>query len=179
MVFIIAILLITNSKKEDDLVKADAVNEKSEKDSKKNAEVIETAEKIKLTKAGQLLLNETEELNAGYSGTIGLVLLNKTTNEWIRVNTDTVFTSASLYKLYVTYAILTEVDKGNLTLDTKIGSQTTATIDSYLRDTITLSVNETAIALAEILGWDVIEDFVQENGFTETTFNTTIENGSL
>lgn len=177
-VFIIVILWVTNSKNEQDVVKANAVSEELENESEKATEVIEKEEIVKITTdAGQTLFDETTELNTNYSGNIGLVLLNKSTNELIEVNADTVFTSASLYKLYVTYAILTEVDKGNLTLDTAVSDQTNATIDSYLRDTITLSVNETAIALAEILGWDVIEEFVQENGFTETTFNTTIENG--
>lgn len=173
-VFVIAILWMTNVKKEQDTVTADSESTKVEKGTKETEEkeVVKTT-----TKAGQTLFDEIAELDSNYLGNIGFVLLNKSSNEMIEVNADTVFTSASLYKLYITYAILTEVDKGNLSLDATISNQTTATIDSYLRDTITLSVNETAIALADIIGWDVIEKFVQENGFSETTFNTTIENG--
>ncbi|MBC9825893.1 serine hydrolase [Carnobacterium inhibens] len=170
-IFIIAAFFCIISKTEQKEIKENAVSEKSE-----NITAVTEEEKV-TSEAGQALFEEATELDNSYSGTIGLVLLNKSTNESIEINADTVFTSASLYKLYVTYAILSEVDKGNLTLDTAISNQTNATIDSYLRDTITLSVNETAIALAEILGWDVIEEFVQENGFAETTFNTTIENG--
>lgn len=174
-VLIIATLWLTNAIKEQNIVEAKEESKKLEK----NIEVVkEEKEVVKVTtKAGQQLFDETKKLNANYQGNIGLVLLNKSTNELIEVNADTIFTSASLYKLYVTYAILTEIDKGNLSLDTVIGNQTSNTIDSYLRDTITLSVNETAIALADMLGWDTIEKFVQKNGFTETTFNTTIENG--
>lgn len=173
-VFIIATLWVTNDKKEQDTVTADTESANVEKGTKeiKEKEVVKTT-----TEAGQTLFDEIAELDTNYLGNIGFVLLNKSSNEMIEVNADTVFTSASLYKLYITYAILTEVDKGNLSLDATISNQTTTTIDSYLRDTITLSVNETAIALADRIGWDVIEDFVQENGFTETTFNTTIENG--
>lgn len=173
-VFIIATLWVTNDKKEQDTVKADTESAKVEKGTKetKEKEVIKTT-----TEAGQTLFDGIAELDTNYLGNIGFVLLNKSSNEMIEVNADTVFTSASLYKLYVTYAILTEVDKGNLSLDAAVNNQTTTTIDSYLRDTITLSVNETAIALADRIGWDVIEEFVQENVFTETTFNTTIENG--
>lgn len=173
-VFIIATLWVTNEKKEQDTVTAGTESAKVEKGTKetKEKEVVKTT-----TEAGQTLFDEIAELDTNYLGNIGFVLLNKSSNEMIEVNADTVFTSASLYKLYVTYAILTEVDKGNLSLDAAVNNQTTTTIDSYLRDTITLSVNETAIALADRIGWDVIEDFVQENGFTETTFNTTIENG--
>lgn len=174
-VLIIAILWVTNDKNEQGTVNADTKSVKVEKGAKKAPEMIEKEEIT--TEAGQLLVDETKELDTNYLGNVGLVLLNKSSNEMIEVNADTVFTSASLYKLYVTYAILTEVDKGNLSLDAAVSNQTTATIDSYLRDTITLSVNETAIALAEILGWDVVEKFVQESGFSETTFNTTIENG--
>jgi len=196
VVFVIALVWITTAKKEQDATKTNTESQQvameseknSEKVSEKGTEVevseqeeeVEKADEVdKVTGAGQVLMDETLELNATYPGNIGFVLLNKATNEKIEVNADTVFTSASLYKLYVTYAVLTEVDKGNLSLDTTINDQTTATIDDYLRETITVSSNQTAIALANRLGWDVIEKFAQENGFTETTFNTSNENGII
>lgn len=174
----IAVLWITSANKEQDTSKTNTESQEVETESEKVAEKEEEAEKVaKTNEAGQALMEDTLELNATYPGTIGLVLLNKATDERIEVHADTVFTSASLYKLYVTYAVLTEVDKGNLSLDTTINDQNMATIDDYLRETITVSSNETAIALANRLGWDVIEKFVQENGFSETTFNTANENG--
>ena len=45
------------------------------------------------------------------------------------------------------------------------------TVASYITKTITLSANETASALAELVTWDYIEEFIHENGFTNTTFN--------
>ena len=190
-VFIVALVWITTTNKEQDTTKTNKESQQVEMESEKSSEKVsekdtevevsekeEEVEKVdKTTEAGQALMDETLELNATYPGNIGFVLLNKATDEKIEVNADTVFTSASLYKLYVTYAVLTEVDKGNLSLDTTINDQTMATIDDYLRQTITVSSNQTAIALANRLGWDVIEKFVQENGFTETTFNTSNETG--
>ncbi|WP_170206173.1 serine hydrolase [Carnobacterium alterfunditum] len=188
-VFIVALVWITTVNKEQDTTKTNTESQQVEMESKKvsekdtEVEVSEKEEKVekvdKTTDAGQALMDETLELNATSPGNVGLVLLNKATDEKIEVNADTVFTSASLYKLYVTYAVLTEVDEGNLSLDTTINEQTMATIDDYLRETITVSSNQTAIALANRLGWDVIEKFVQENGFTETTFNTSNENGVI
>ncbi|WP_035052167.1 serine hydrolase [Carnobacterium pleistocenium] len=180
---VVAIILWTTTvKKEQEIAEANAVSEKLEMDARKvveeeRIEKEEVEERNAITKARQTLIDETEALNTDRSGNVGLVLLNQSTDEQIEVNAGTTFTSASLYKLYVTYAILTEVDKGNLSLDTLINEQTAATIDHYLRKTITLSKNKTAIALANLLGWDVIEKFVQENGFSETTFNTSNENG--
>ncbi|MBT2731110.1 serine hydrolase [Carnobacterium sp. ISL-102] len=185
-VFILTLVWITTAnKEEEEEMKTNTATEEVETESEKgtDVEVTEKEEEVEktdeTTEAGQALMDKTLEMNASYPGNIGLVLLNKATDEKIEVNADTVFTSASLYKLYVTYAVLTEVDKGNLSLDTTINDQTMATIDDYLRETITVSSNQTAIALANRLGWDVIEKFAQENGFTETTFNTSNENGVI
>ena len=94
-------------------------------------------EKEQAVVARKKLTDDMIQLDSEYEGTVGFIFLDKDTNEQVEVNPDHVFTSASLYKLYVTYAVLTEVDKGNLTLDTVMNSQSGETVGDYLHDTIT------------------------------------------
>lgn len=132
-----------------------------------------------LTDAGVALKNELTLLNETYPNQLGFVLINKDTGETISTNESRVFTSASLYKLFLTYAVLEKVDNGDLSLndvmDDTLEGYSAATIDDYLTDTITLSVNETAHALAHLIGWENVESFIHENGFEDTTFNPYIE----
>lgn len=172
-VFLIVLAVVWNSRanKENDQVEEDRASEELKEDSEKDTQTT--------SKAGETLIEEIKALDVDDMDRLGFVLLNKSTNELIEVNADATFTSASLYKLYVAYAVLTEVDKGNVALDTVMDQSTNETVDDYLTDAITWSGNDTAIALADKLGWDTIENFIQENGFTGTTFNTAEENGNL
>lgn len=145
----------------------------SEKESIKKVKVVEKKLDYKenlITESGKSLLTNLESLNTTYFNQVSFMLLNRETGETVAYNEDKVYTSASLYKLYVTYAVLNKVDKGELTIDTPMDS-VGGTVDSYITKTITLSANETASALAELVTWDYIEEFIHENGFTNTTFN--------
>ncbi|MFZ1668603.1 MAG: serine hydrolase, partial [Trichococcus flocculiformis] len=84
-----------------------------------------------------------------------------------------IFTSASLYKLFLTYAILEQVDAGVLSLQDQMADG--ATIDDYLTSTITVSANEPAKELAHLIGWENIETFIHEKGFVSTSFNPYLE----
>lgn len=145
----------------------------SEKESIKEVKVVEKKLDYKenlITESGKSLLTNLEALNTTYLNQVSFMLLNRETGETVAYNEDKVYTSASLYKLYVTYAVLNKVDKGELTLDTPMDA-VGGTVASYITKTITLSANETASALAELVTWDYIEEFIHENGFTNTTFN--------
>jgi beta-lactamase class A len=98
------------------------------------------------------------------------MLVDRESGETIAYNEDKVYTSASLYKLFVTYAVLNKVDEGKLSLDRPMDA-VGGTVDSYITKTITLSANDTARALAELVTWEYVEEFIHENGFTNTTFN--------
>lgn len=136
-----------------------------------------------VTDAGIALSDELDRLNETYPDQVGFVLINEATGETIATNESRIFTSASLYKLFLTYAVLEKVDKGELALtdvmDDTLEGYSGATIDDYLTDTITLSVNETAHALAHLIGWENLESFIHENGFEDTTFNPYLETDGI
>ena len=90
-----------------------------------------------MTTAGEDLAADLDELNAAYPDQLGFVLINEQTGEAITTNASRVFTSASLYKLFLTYAILEQVDAGVLSLQDQMADG--ATIDDYLTSTITVS----------------------------------------
>lgn len=131
-----------------------------------------------LKPSGEDLASKVDELNLTYPGQIGFVLINEQTGEAITSDPSRIFTSASLYKLFLTYAILTQVDAGTLSLEDQMADDG-ATIDDYLTSTITVSDNETAKELAHLIGWDNIETFIHEQGFVSTSFNPYLESDGI
>ena len=126
-----------------------------------------------LSASGEDLAADLDELNATYPDQLGFVLINEQTGEAITTNESRIFTSASLYKLFLTYAILEQVDAGVLSLQNQMADG--ATIDDYLTSTITVSANEPAKELAHLIGWENIETFIHEQGFVSTSFNPYLE----
>ena len=126
-----------------------------------------------LSASGEDLAADLDELNATYPDQLGFVLINEQTGEAITTNESRIFTSASLYKLFLTYAILDQVDAGVLSLQDQMADG--ATIDDYLTSTITVSANEPAKELAHLIGWENIETFIHEQGFVSTSFNPYLE----
>ena len=126
-----------------------------------------------LSSSGASLETELAALNVAYPDQIGFVLINEQTGEAITTNESRIFTSASLYKLFLTYAILEQVDAGVLSLQDQMADG--ATIDDYLTSTITVSANEPAKELAHLIGWENIETFIHEQGFVSTSFNPYLE----
>lgn len=126
-----------------------------------------------LSASGEDLAADLDELNAAYPDQLGFVLINEQTGEAITTNESRIFTSASLYKLFLTYAILDQVDAGVLSLQDQMADG--ATIDDYLTSTITVSANEPAKELAHLIGWENIETFIHEQGFVSTSFNPYLE----
>ena len=126
-----------------------------------------------LSASGEDLAADLDELHAAYPDQLGFVLINEQTGEAITTNESRIFTSASLYKLFLTYAILEQVDAGVLSLQDQMADG--ATIDDYLTSTITVSANEPAKELAHLIGWENIETFIHEQGFVSTSFNPYLE----
>ena len=126
-----------------------------------------------LSASGEDLAADLDELNAAYPDQLGFVLINEQSGEVITTNESRIFTSASLYKLFLTYAILEQVDAGLLSLQDQMTDG--ATIDDYLTSTITVSANEPAKELAHLIGWENIETFIHEQGFVSTSFNPYLE----
>lgn len=132
---------------------------------------------IILSTPGEELAADMAELAAAYPGQLGFVLINEQTGEAITSDPTRIFTSASLYKLFLTYAILTQVDAGTLSLDDRMADG--ATVNDYLTSTITISDNETAKELAHLIGWDNIEAFIHEQGFVSTSFHPYLESDGV
>ena len=126
-----------------------------------------------LSSSGADLETELTALNVVYPDQIGFILINEQSGEVITTNESRIFTSASLYKLFLTYAILEQVDTGLLSLQDQMADG--ATIDDYLTSTITVSANEPAKELAHLIGWENIETFIHEQGFVSTSFNPYLE----
>ena len=126
-----------------------------------------------LSSSGASLETELAALNVAYPDQIGFVLINEQSGEVITTNESRIFTSASLYKLFLTYAILEQVDAGVLSLQDQMADG--ATIDDYLTSTITVSANEPAKELAHLIGWENIETFIHDQGFVSTSFNPYLE----
>ena len=126
-----------------------------------------------LSSSGADLETELTALNVVYPDQIGFILINEQSGEVITTNESRIFTSASLYKLFLTYAILEQVDAGVLSLQDQIADG--ATIDDYLTSTITVSANEPAKELAHLIGWENIETFIHDQGFVSTSFNPYLE----
>lgn len=84
-------------------------------------------------------------------------------------NLDEVFSSASLYKLAVMWAIFDAVENGKLQKDETLASQ--------LETMITVSDNDSALALAERLGWTNITKLMQKEGLGG--FNLSQENPTI
>lgn len=126
-----------------------------------------------LSASGEDLAADLDELNTAYPDQLGFVLINEQSGEVITTNESRIFTSASLYKLFLTYAILEQVDAGLLSLQDQMADG--ATIDDYLTSTITVSANEPAKELAHLIGWENIETFIHEQGFVSTSFNPYLE----
>ena len=130
-----------------------------------------------LSASGEDLAADLDELNAAYPDQLGFVLINEQSGEVITTNESRIFTSASLYKLFLTYAILEQVDAGVLSLQDQMADG--ATIDDYLTSTITVSANEPAKELAHLIGWENIETFIHEQGFVSTSFNPYLESDGV
>ncbi|PTQ82012.1 beta-lactamase class A [Trichococcus patagoniensis] len=130
-----------------------------------------------LSSSGEELAAKVDEMNAAYPNQIGFVLINEQTGEAVTTNESRIFTSASLYKLFLTYAILTQVDAGTISLQDQMADG--ATVADYLTSTITVSDNETAKELAYLIGWDNIEAFIHEQGFVSTNFHPYLESDGV
>ncbi|HSH31899.1 MAG TPA: serine hydrolase, partial [Candidatus Saccharimonadales bacterium] len=77
-----------------------------------------------------------------------------------------VFTSASLYKLFVAQGIYRAIDAGSLSLGDRIGGRTVA---DCLHLMITVSDNPCGEALGARLGWGKYNDTLKTQGFTGTS----------
>ncbi|MFC4223025.1 serine hydrolase [Lysinibacter cavernae] len=85
-------------------------------------------------------------------------------------NGDVPFTSASLYKLFVAYDVLSEVDAGEYTLDDWMPEVET-TIGDCLDVMITYSDNDCGAALGTMVDWATLDQRLANEGYSQTILN--------
>ncbi len=101
-------------------------------------------------------------------GSHGLYVIDFSNNAQASHDSSRQFVSASLYKLFVAYAVLDAIDAGNLVFGDTM-QDTNNTVEYCLDIMITLSDNACAIALGNLVGWREIDDRLHEEGYHDTT----------
>lgn len=115
---------------------------------------------------------------ADANGQYAVFVKDLKTNQTIEFAANNSFTAASIYKLAVMYKTFDALEKGETTKNgvlissTKSGnSPASHTIEEALRLMITISDNDSALALAEKFGWSNIEKFLIKQGISNFTLS--------
>lgn len=121
------------------------------------------------TSAGlQALINDWQK-ETGLQ--VGIVVRELTgTGRSASINANTSFNAASLYKLYLAQYIYQRVQDGSLQSTAPVLG-TSRNIGSCLEVIITLSENTCAESLANMVGWNTLTAFAQQNGYGGTKFS--------
>lgn len=126
------------------------------------APVVQTNNPLSTIKPNQnvqrLLNSEVQKL----PGTYAVVIYDLKTGESYQVNQDLKIPAASIYKLAVMYAAYDLLQKGQLQKNQEIAGG--LTVEDALELMITVSDNNSALALAEKIGWTNINNFVKNQG---------------
>ena len=102
----------------------------------------------------------------------GIVVTDVANGATASSNADTVFVSASIYKLYVADAIYHGIDAGSVSLAQSAGD-TGLNVGQCLNYMITVSSNPCGEALAGIVGWNSQNPALHAAGFTHTVLSLT------
>lgn len=112
-------------------------------------------EKSQLYEIANRYINSTE-------ATLGIGIKNLTTGEEFYYHKEMPFRSASLYKLIVLYGVFYEAQRGRLDI-------TNPTIKNQMEQMITVSSNEAAIALAQRISWEKLDEIAKSIGMKNTS----------
>lgn len=94
-------------------------------------------------------------------GTWAVAVKNLKSNKTYWFNQNQSFSSASLYKLAVMWAVFDQINQANMSFDQPIGN---TTVEDALNVMITVSDNDTAVALAETIGWTKVDSIMKNEG---------------
>jgi N-acetylmuramoyl-L-alanine amidase/beta-lactamase class A len=131
--------------------------EEKEKEKKEEAQEEKLPSREEDLKALQEVL---EEKISGISGEWALHVTYLPTGEGFDIGSSSM-TAASLIKLYIAGAYLEAVEKGNME----------DLYDAAFTNMISLSDNDAANKLINLLGMDYINDFIKNHGFEDTRLN--------
>lgn len=89
---------------------------------------------------------------------------------------DKTFVTASTYKLFITYAILHQIERGTHSLNTptSIGMTVQQCIDAMLIH----SNNDCGYPMGQLIGWANVTTFLQQQGFQSTNINNYDSSGN-
>lgn len=110
------------------------------------------------SKAEQIFQNEIPQLDGHWA----VIAKNLNSGKTYQYHQTDIFPAASIYKLAVMWTAYQAQENGTLKFDETIGNWT---VKDALNLMITVSDNDSAIAIAEKLGWDKIEAQMHKEGF--------------
>ncbi|WP_314686591.1 serine hydrolase [uncultured Bifidobacterium sp.] len=84
----------------------------------------------------------------------------------VGIDTDTIYTSASTYKLYVAYSMISAVESGEKTWESELDGQT---LQSCFATMIVNSDNDCPVAWLKQQGFSAVNTEVHDAGFADTT----------
>ncbi len=115
----------------------------------------------------QALIRDWEATNYGdYGIVVREITGTQRYGDW---QADKRFVTASTFKMFLAYTVLSKIQQGSLT-----GSQQTDmgwTVDACLREMIVNSTNPCAISLQNLVGWGTVDTMLHQSGFTATYLN--------
>lgn len=121
--------------------------------------------------AEEALTNIVASWATPYSEAVSLVVIDRTNDATATYHADASMVSASLYKLFVAYIVLQQVDTGTVALNDVVPDTGSQTIEQCLELAITISDNTCAAGLGWLVGWDVIDTALAEDSYGGTVLN--------
>lgn len=123
------------------------------------------------TNAGlQALLEQWDRNNPGRYGIIVQDLSGKDVSAALNPTRD--FVPASTYKMFLAYTVLHQVESGDITMETKTDNG--MSVKSCIDEMIINSTNFCATALFNLVGRRNVHDFIQSQGFVDTTLDNSM-----
>ncbi len=110
------------------------------------------------------------ELVKEVPGEVGFVFYDPLEDITIEYQGDRSFEMASVYKLFVTWATLHDVQNGDVALGAPLPGWG-GSVQDGLKDMITWSDNASAEALGQMCNWSRIDELLHKNGLQDSTFH--------
>lgn len=108
---------------------------------------------------------------AGQGAPFGVVVKNLKSGAIAQTAPDQVFTSASLYKLFVAQVVYRQIDTGAITLNSTVPG-TGRSVNSCLHDMITWSDNYCGGSLGQMVGWQKQNGYLTDSGYHQTNLKS-------
>lgn len=141
--------------------------------SKKQTNKNETQVKIP-EDSGPILDSKLQETlqswSQNHAGNYGIAIQELNNNRrYASYQADTQFVAASTYKLFVTYAVLHDIEQGrhSLSTPTSLGMNVRQCIDAMLIK----SNNDCGYPVGDLVGWNNLNTLIKEQGFSATNID--------